>query len=115
MRIMSIIQFSLVLAIMIAAIWILNKFKSGVEAGTEAVKEVFKAVDPTSNENIIYSAANEVVNTARGESGSVDTLGTWLAGIFDPASRAAAASLKEPSHLNDDEYDPNNPPLYSPF
>lgn len=61
----------------------------------QGVAKIPDALNPASDRNIVYTGVGKVVNLVS----PGDSLGTLLAGVFDPASRAAAAAaraLKDP-------------------
>jgi len=57
-------------------------------------KAIVTAFNPASDQNVAYKGANAVTRAVTGN--NVDTLGTWLAGIFSPAVRAANRAVYNP-------------------
>jgi|SRR5882672_3198017 len=86
--------------LVIGAVVLYKLAKSGVAAADtvkKSVTEVVNAINPANPDNIVNRQLTQVVQTL---TGGPDTLGTWLAGKLDPASRQAerdAAALNQPS------------------
>jgi hypothetical protein len=57
--------------------------------------QIAAAVNPVSDKNLAYQAANSVVQNLPGAN-KEDTLGTWIAGILSPSVRAADAAIAAP-------------------
>jgi hypothetical protein len=73
-----------------------SSIKDGAIATASAAVDVASAavdaVNPTNPNNIFASGVNAAVQVA---TGGPDTLGTWLAGVFDPTTRRASEMLRE--------------------